>query len=195
MKIAEALETNVLRGGVSEPAVGFPEFRYHPQREEQSLPMSRSSSMVSELAPLVLFLRGIIRPGDTLIIEEPESHLHPSAQTKVASTLAHLVRAGVQVIITTHSNWLLEQISNLVREGEVMKSEKSQTKPATWLMQEEIGAWLFRTDEPVEEISFEDIAGIEPEEYGEVAEELYNRSVDLRSQLEGTEGDSESEHE
>ena len=47
--------------------------------------------MVSELAPLVLFLRGIIQPNDTLIIEEPEAHLHPAAQTKVALTLARLV--------------------------------------------------------------------------------------------------------
>ena len=195
LEIAEALETNVLRGEirVSEPAAGFPEFRYHPQRGEQSLPMSRSSSMVSELAPLVLFLRGIIHSGDALIIEEPESHLHPSAQTKVASTLAHLVRAGVQVIITTHSNWLLEQIGNLVREGEVMELEKNKTKPETWLTKKEVGAWWFREDKPVKEIAFEDIAGIEPEEYGEVAEELYNRSVDLQTQLEEAVGGTEVE--
>ena len=197
LEIAEALETNVLRGEirVSEPAAGFPEFRYHPQREEQSLPMSRSSSMVSELAPLVLFLRGVVQYGDTLIIEEPEAHLHPAAQTKVASTLARLVRVGVRVIVTTHSNWLLEQISNLVREGEVMRRDESQSEQVPWLTNEEVGAWLFRTDKPVQEIMFEDIAGIEPEEYGEVAEELYNRSVDLRTQLEETGGGTEVEQE
>ena len=87
--------------------------------------MSNSSAMVSELAPLVLFLRGAVGPGDLLIIEEPESHLHPAAQTKIAQTLARLVRAGVYVVITTHSNWLLQQIGNLIREGELRKQGES----------------------------------------------------------------------
>ena len=194
--IAKVLEDEVLRGEVEvrKPA-GYPEFRYRPQKSGQTLRMSQSSSMVSELAPLVLFLRGIVGPGDTLIIEEPEAHLHPAAQTKVALTLGRLVRAGVRVIITTHSDWLLEQIGNLVREGEVMKLGKNKTEPTTWLTKEEVGAWWFREDEPVKEIEFEHIAGIEPEEYGEVAEELYNRSVDLRTQLEETAGGTEVEQE
>lgn len=197
LDIAKALETNVLRGEirVSEPAAGFPEFRYHPQQAEQSLSMSQSSSMISELAPLVLFLRGVVQPGDTLIIEEPEAHLHPAAQTKVALTLARLVRVGVRVIITTHSDWLLEQIGNLIREGEVMKLGKNETDRVTWLTKEEVGAWWFQTDKPVQQIPFEYIAGIEPAEYGEVAEKLYNRSVDLRTQLEETEGGTEIEQE
>ncbi len=195
--IAAVLEDEVLRGEirVRRNAAGSLEFRYRPQKSEQTLRMSQSSSMVSELAPLVLFLRGIVQPGDTLIIEEPEAHLHPAAQTKVALTLARLVRAGVRVIITTHSEWLLEQIGNLVREGEVMKLGKNKTEPTTWLTKEEVGAWWFREDEPVKEIEFEHIAGIEPEEYGEVAEELYNRSVDLRTQLEETVGGTEVEQE
>ena len=195
--IAEVLEGEVLRGEVevSRPAAGYPAFRYRPQKSEQVLRMSQSSSMVSELAPLVFFLRDVVRPGDTLIIEEPEAHLHPGAQTKVALTLARLVRAGVRVIITTHSDWLLEQIGNLVREGEVMKLGKNKTEPATWLTKEEVGAWWFRTDKPVKEIPFERIAGIEPEEYGEVAEKLYNRSVDLRTQLEEATGGTEVEQE
>lgn len=195
--IAKVLEDEVLRGEivVNRPAGGYPEFRYCPQNSEQTLRMSHSSSMVSELAPLVLFLRGIVQLGDTLIIEEPEAHLHPAAQTKVALTLARLVRAGIRVIITTHSDWLLEQIGNLIREGEVMKLGKNKTEPTTWLTKEEVGAWLFRMDEPVKEIPFEHIAGIEPEEYGEVAEELYNHSVNLRTQLAETAGGTEVEQE
>ena len=196
-RIAKVLENEVLRGEVEvrRSAAGYPEFCYHPHKSEQALRMSQSSSMVSELAPLVFFLRDVVRPGDTLIIEEPEAHLHPAAQTKVALTLARLVRVGVRVIITTHSDWLLEQIGNLVREGEVMKLKKNKTEPTTWLTKEEVGAWWFRTDKPVQEIPFEHIAGIEPEEYGEVAEKLYNRSVDLRGQLEETAGGTEVEQE
>ena len=195
--IAKGLEDEVLRGEivVKRPAAGYPDFRYRPHGSEQTLRMSQSSAMVSELAPLVLFLRGIIQLGDTLIIEEPEAHLHPAAQTKVAGTLARLVRAGVRVIITTHSDWLLEQIGNLVREGEVMKLGKNKTEPTTWLTKEEVGAWWFREDKPVQEIPFEHIAGIEPEEYGEVAEKLYNRSVDLRTQLQEKSGGTEVEQE
>ena len=183
--IAKILEDEVLRGEikVQRPAAGYPEFRYQPQKSEQTLRMSQSSSMVSELAPLVLFLRGVVQPGDTLIIEEPEAHLHPAAQTKIALTLARLVRVGVRVIITTHSDWLLEQIGNLVREGEVMKLGKNQSEPTTWLTKEEVGAWWFRTDEPVKEIPFDNIEGIEPKDYYDVAEELHNNAVEFQQHL------------
>ena len=183
--IAKVLEDEVLRGEivVKRPAGGYPEFRYRPQKSEQLLRMSQSSAMVSELAPLVLFLRGIVQPGDTLVIEEPEAHLHPAAQTKVALTLARLVRVGVRVIITTHSDWLLEQIGNLVREGEVMKLGKNHTEPTTWLTKEEVGAWWFREDKPVTEIPFDSIEGIEPKDYYDVAEQLHNNAVEFQQHL------------
>ncbi len=185
IRIAEVLEDEVLHGEVevNSPPGGYPEFRYRPQQSEQTLRFSRSSSMVLELAPFVLFLRGVIQPEDTLIIEEPEAHLHPAAQTKVSLTLARLVRAGVRVIITTHSDWLLEQIGNLVREGEVMKLGKNKTEPATWLTKEEVGAWWFRTEKPVAEIPFDYIEGIEPKDYYDVAEELHNNAVEFQQHL------------
>ena len=183
--IAKVLEDEVLRGEVEvrRPTAGYPEFLYRPQKSEQALRMSQSSSMVSELAPLVFFLRDVVRPGDTLIIEEPEAHLHPAAQTKVALTLARLVRVGVRVIITTHSDWLLEQIGNLIREGEVMKLGKNKTEPTAWLTKEEVGAWWFRTDEPVKEIPFDNIEGIEPKDYYDVAEKLHNSAVEFQQHL------------
>ena len=97
----------------------YPEFVYRPQGVKQNIRLSRASSMVSELMPVVLLMRGHLKPGDTLIIEEPEAHLPLAAQTQMAKTLAALVRAGVRVVVTTHSDWLLQERANLVREGEL----------------------------------------------------------------------------
>ena len=186
LNIAKALENDVIHGKieVNRPAkAAYPEIFYRSQNTKEKLQISHASSMVSELAPLVLFLRGLVKPGDTLIIEEPESHLHPRAQTQIAITLTRLVRAGVRVIITTHSDWLLEQIGNLVREGEVMKLGKNQTESITWLTAEEVGAWRFHVDKPVEEIKFDRIEGYNPPDYYDVASGLYNRAVEFQQQL------------
>ncbi len=191
-QIADKLEEEVLGGKIqvnrTAPSA-YPEFLYHPNKTNKNFQMNQSSSMVSELTPLVLFLRGIVKRGDTLIIEEPESHLHPGAQTQVAITLAKLVRAGVRVIITTHSEWFLEQISNLVRIGEMKKRGENQTESESWLTADEVGTWWFHSDKPVEEIIFDPINGFEPMDYGEVAEGLYNQSVDLRTLLMEKTGD------
>lgn len=196
VEVSKTLENKVLRGEIETyrpTEVGDLQFRYRPRKAEQSLPMSRSSSMVSELAPLVLFLRGVVKPGDTLIIEEPESHLHPRAQTQIAITLARLVRAGVRVIITTHSDWLLQQIGNLIREGELNKQEKDTSELPHWLLKEEVGAWWFHTDKPVEEIPYDRIEGIEPRDYEDVADGLYNNFVELERQFLNEKAESENE--
>ena len=188
--LADALESDILAGQVimNPSPTGYPEFLYRPQGTEQEMRLTRSSSMVSELAPLVLFIRGLVRPGDTLIIEEPEAHLHPAAQAQMAATLARLVRAGVRVLVTTHSDFMLQEIGNLMREGEL---EVKTSEPASWLQQEEVGAWLFQKNGKVKEIEFDRIKGIEPMEYEDVAETLYNRWTDLQYQLDKKTGDEE----
>lgn len=194
--IAKYLETEVLQGRIeiNKPAgVSYPEYLYYPKQSEIALRMSQCSSMISELTPLVLYLRRYVKRGDTLIIEEPEAHLHPRAQTQVAIALARLVRAGVRVIITTHSDWLLEQISNLVREGELMRMEQKQQDSSTYLTAEEVGAWWFHADKPVEEIPFDRIEGIEPKDYEDVADHLYNTFVDLERQFLNEDAENKNE--
>ena len=187
--VAEQLEIELLEGKIEVKRAApetFPEFLYRPNQAEEALRMIHSSAMVSELAPLVLYLRGVVRRGDLLIIEEPESHLHPGAQTIIAQTLARLVRAGLRVLITTHSNYLLQQISNLIREGELQKQGESTNETEDYLKAEEIGAWWFHKDKPVEEIPFDIAEGIEPEDHLDIAEDLYNRSAGLQNRIEET---------
>ena len=191
-RLAEALETEVLSGQIrlKSSSGGYPDFCYFPQGIGKEMRLSETSSMVSELAPLVLFLRSGIKPGDTLVIEEPEAYLHPGAQADIAVILARLVRAGVRVIITTHSDWLLEEISNLTLEG--LLGEETD-EPASWLLPDEVGVWHFQKDEPVTKIPFHPREGISPEDYGDVAEGLYNRSVNLQQRFEKKKGEDERE--
>ncbi len=190
-RVAEQLETELLEGKIEvkrHSPEAYPEFLYRPDQAKEGLRMSHSSAMVSELAPLVLFLRGIVKQGDLLIIEEPESHLHPGAQTKIAQTFARLVRAGVNILMTTHSNYLLQQIGNLIREGELRKQGESTDESKDWLKEEEVGAWSFHKNKPVTELLFDLVGGIEPEDHLDIAEDLYNRSAGLQNRIEETKG-------
>ena len=187
--LADVLESDVLAGKIliKPTPSGYPEFFYHPSEMAEEVRLTRAASMVSELAPVVLLLRSGIRPGVTLIIEEPEAHLHPGAQTEIALILAGLVRAGVRVVVTTHSDWLLKEIANLIRIGElkrkgVQKVEKMA--PAHWLLPEEVGTWWFQEDGIVKHIPFDPTEGIEPKDYEDVAYKLYDRSVNLQDLLE-----------
>jgi len=74
----------------------IPEFYY--RAKEGVVPLRRMPSSVAELAPLGAYLKyGVLKRGDVLIIEEPEAHLHPGKQAKVAELLALLVnRLGAQ---------------------------------------------------------------------------------------------------
>lgn len=198
-KIANQLENEALAGRILVPRPipgGYPEFVYRPRNTEQDIRLTRASSMVSELAPVVLFLRGVIDRRDTLIIEEPEAHLHPAAQTRMAVTLARMVRAGVRVVVTTHSDWLLKEIGNLMREGELGEQAdqpSGEDEFPSALRPGDVGIWLFRKEgaasgSTVEEIPFDRIEGVEPRDYEDVAEALYNRSADLQNRFEETGG-------
>lgn len=74
---------------------------------------------VSQVLPVVVAALFAER-GSIVIVEEPESHLHPVAQTILAEMLASVSRdRGVQFIVETHSEHLLRRMQTLVARGTV----------------------------------------------------------------------------
>ena len=174
---------------VDRSLTGYPTFTYRPKDWKNDLPLMRASSMVSELAPVVLYLRHVVRPGDLLIIEEPESHLHPAIQAAFARELARAVRAGVRIVMTTHSEWFLEQIGNLVRlSGLPEDNRKGVIEEDFSLRPDELGVWLFKaTKRPkgstVKEVRLDSETGLYPSGFEEVSETLYNESAAIFNRL------------
>ena len=170
--------------------IDYPSFYYRPGGWERDLPLMNASSMVSELAPVVLYLRHVVQRGDTLIIEEPESHLHPQAQVEFTRLLAAAVKAGIRIIITTHSEWVLEELANLVRLSELPEDRREGIEAADCaLSPDEIGAWFFDPNgesggSVVREIPLDVDSGTFPSGFGLVTEDLYNRWVEITSRVE-----------
>ena len=56
-------------------------------------------------------------PGTMCLIENPEAHLHPRGQTRMAELAVRAAMAGVQVIVETHSDHFLDGVRISVRDG------------------------------------------------------------------------------
>jgi predicted ATPase len=64
---------------------------------------------VSQILPvLVECLR--TKSGETIILEQPEIHLHPSLQSKLADFLICMAKAGKKIIVETHSEHLIKRL-------------------------------------------------------------------------------------
>ncbi len=78
------------------------------------IPLHLASSSARGLVDMYFFLRQSTQRNQLLIIDEPESHLDTRNQIEMARLLARLVDAGLKVLVTTHSDYLLKEINNLI---------------------------------------------------------------------------------
>ena len=182
--LGKMIEDRVLKGSVIvATSDAYPSFSYRPDGLKRDIPLASSSSMVSELSPVVLYLRHIVRRGDVLIIEEPESHLHPEMQVKFCCEIARLVRSGVRVMITTHSELILEQIGNLIKISELPRPAQCDIAESDSVLEpDDVGVWLFSHKSEgqgtiVEEAVLDSGTGLFRVGYGTVREALYNQNA------------------
>ncbi|MBY8114028.1 DUF3696 domain-containing protein [Vibrio fluvialis] len=73
---------------------------------------------LSYVLPIVLALL-VTKPGGIVIIENPEAHLHPRGQSYLGRLIALAAQAGVQVIVETHSDHIMNGIRLMPRLGKV----------------------------------------------------------------------------
>lgn len=72
------------------------------------LPTQLGAGLTYATEIIVTCLRA--KPGQIVVIENPEIHLHPAAQSKLGEFLSFVAAAGVQVIIETHCEHLINRV-------------------------------------------------------------------------------------
>ncbi len=180
--IIEEIEGAILSGTIlteSSDIVNYPQFRYRPSGWDSSIALANASSMISELAPILLYLRHQVNPGNILIIEEPESGMHPSMQVRFTRQLVAMVNAGIRIIITTHSEWIMEELANLVKLSSLSESDRMTIDAGDAAINSElVGAWLFHneTESNIPTVSRIDLdeSGLYPTGFDDVARVLYS---------------------
>ena len=142
------------------------------------------SSSIRELVPVIIYLKYFLKKGDTLIIEEPENHLHPKNQLILVKYFTKAINQGLNLIITTHSDYIVEKFNNFIRLGNAQDEifEKLGYDKSNVLDYENVSIYNFKK---VGEYSYiaEPIdineTGFDEDSFNEVNNELYDESVDI----------------
>lgn len=178
-RVYSEIEENILHGEVK-----FNRSRstlvYTPVGMQHEYEMTEVSSMVSEISPIVAFLKYIVssptnaakrnkmyKAKPIVFIEEPEAHLHPKNQIKLINLFSHLHNANIKIVVSSHSNYIFNKLNNLLLKGEINPNIYS----AILLQAEEGGSVSYFMD--IDEL------GVNDTNFVDVAQDLYNEREKL----------------
>jgi len=197
-KIAKAISfinERILKGKILEEKKEdkYKTYFFQPFGSQSKLDLHITSSATIELLPLVVFLKNFNTLEDKLfIIEEPEAHLHPKAQLEMARLIVLLVNYGAKVLITTHSDFIINELNNLIklyhlREKdkneffEFLKSESLEDFEDIVISENDISVYLFKEVDDYIDVKPLNVGkfGIEDENFEEVIDELFDKSTKL----------------
>ncbi len=106
---------------------------YLLHKDKRKVNLANASSGQQEILPLLIILQNLIEKTPTekesvLYIEEPEAHLFPTAQKIVIRLLAkifNIYKRKFQIIVTTHSPYILTSFNNLIYAGNIAQRQKN----------------------------------------------------------------------
>lgn len=113
-EVVKYLEAHMTEGTLEMSDLPNKEVMYIPAGNKKGMPLRVVSAVVTELSPLILLLKHK-KNMESMFYEEPEICLHPQLQQKMARVICRLINAQLQMIITTHSDIILQHINNMIR--------------------------------------------------------------------------------
>jgi predicted ATPase len=129
--------------------------QYMDVSPDDKIALSAAASSVKELSPLFFFLKNRSTDTTSFCFEEPEAHVHPSAQLDIADIMAKLLNCSDYFNITTHSDYFLQRINQLIKLGDIRTKDKKKFQKVieqlemtsdTYIDREMVKAYYFERD-------------------------------------------------
>ena len=165
------------------------EWRFIASEESRfsfDIPFHLASSSAWEMSHLYFFLNHSLDYIDLLIIDEPESHLDTANQIQLARLLARYVNSGKKVLVTTHSDYIIREINNLIMLSSPLEDGDEARKKLGYreddrLSQEQVQAYVAKNG--TLNLCSKDRFGIEMPVFDETIDDLNDRSEELADQI------------
>ena len=122
-------EVKTLMSGYYTSADGVIRFRSKARKRRSfDIPLHIASSSARGLSDLYFYLRHVASRNDVLFIDEPETHLDTANQVMLAHVISRLVRSGLKVLVSTHSDYMIKEVNNLVMLDHLHRNGGSSPK-------------------------------------------------------------------
>ena len=99
---------------ILEGEVNKEETTYIYTTNDASMPVSAAAASIREIAPLQILAKKQDVSRCAILVEEPEAHLHPLKQRMMADIIGALSHNGAIMQITTHSDYFLRRLNELI---------------------------------------------------------------------------------
>lgn len=124
--LVQFIEANMTKGKIDFSSLPGKEVRYRPNGVQEDMPLRIASAVVTEISPLALLLAH--KPDlKGIFYEEPEMCLHPQLQQQMGRLLIRMVNQELPIVITTHSDIILQHINNMIKLDSLKNKQELQS--------------------------------------------------------------------
>lgn len=102
--------------------------QYLVLKDGRRLSLSAAASSIKEVSPLIYALNNCGDMNYYLCIEEPEAHMHPQMQVNLMDLLAQCLNHGMWISFTSHSDYIMQRVNQLVKLGSIGKKDENKCK-------------------------------------------------------------------
>ena len=152
-----------------------------------NIPLHIASSSARGLSDLYFYLRHAAKKNQLVIIDEPESHLDTANQILLARLLARMIQSNLKVLITTHSDYIIKEINNLIMLSRPFKEKKKVVKDLGYkkddfIRPDSVQAYVAEGDS-LTKCKIDEF-GIDMPVFDETIDKINRTSIELASRLE-----------
>ncbi|WP_309896169.1 AAA family ATPase [Archangium sp.] len=161
------------------------------------VPLQAAASLSRAVAGLSIYIERFFKPDDVLIIDELEMNAHPQAQVALTEFIAALVNAGVRVVLTTHSPYVVDHLNNLMEASRAPTERQEELAQkfalgtaSSFISPEKVAVHAFQEESPEGEVFVREVLNrktglIDWSTFSRVSEHITNLYSDILRTTEG----------